>query len=178
MDSGASAHMCPDCSYFSSYQKIDPPRCIWVADNCTIEAISVRDIEVQTFLEGRTHAGMFKGVLHLPDLSESLLSTTKMGDVGITTILTPKHADLVHTASGKLLTCTMQERNLYQLKVEVLRPKQACVTQDQNTSKALLTLWHRRLSHISKDMVQQMARLGIAIGMTVDGNGTGDCSTC
>src|SRR5258705_3781207 len=55
---------------------------------------------------------------------------------------------------------------LFRSKVEVLRPKQACVTQDQNTSKALLTLWHRRLSHISKDMVQQMARLGIAIGMT------------
>ena len=113
MDSGASAHMCPDCSYFSSYQKIDPLRHIWVADNHTIKAISVRDIEVQTFLEGWTHAGMFKGVLHLPDLSESLLSTTKMGDVGITTILTPKHADLVHTASGKLLTHTMWERNLY-----------------------------------------------------------------
>ncbi len=46
MDSGASAHMCPDCSYFSSYQKIDPLRHIWVADNCTIEVISVGDIKV------------------------------------------------------------------------------------------------------------------------------------
>ena len=46
MDSGASVHMCPDHSYFSSYQKIDPLRHIWVADNCTIEVISVGDIKV------------------------------------------------------------------------------------------------------------------------------------
>jgi len=53
VDSGASAHMSPHCSYFSSYRKINPPKCIWVADNQTIEAIGIGDIEVWTFLDGR-----------------------------------------------------------------------------------------------------------------------------
>ncbi len=104
VDSGASAHMCPDRSFYSSYRKIDPPKHIWVADNRTIEAISVGDIKVHFSSNGHTCMGIFKEVLHLLALSKSLLSTTKMGDVGITTILTPTHADLIHTASGKSLT--------------------------------------------------------------------------
>ena len=104
VDSGASAHMCLDHSFYSSYWKIDPLKHIWVADNHTIEAISVSDIKVHFPSNGHTHMGIFKEVLHLPALSKSLLSTTKMGDIRITTILTPTHTNLIHTASGKSLT--------------------------------------------------------------------------
>src|SRR5258708_21247078 len=148
VDSGASVHMSPHCSYFSSYQKINPPKCIWVADNQTIEAIGIGNIEVRTFLDGQTHAGIFKGVLHLLDLSESLLSTTKMGDMGITTILAPNHANLVDV-SGKLITQVTWERNLYQLRGEVIRPEHANVAQNRTLSKVSLALWHRRLGRIS-----------------------------
>src|SRR5258707_2569659 len=33
IDSRASAHMCPDQSYFLSYKKLDTPKCIWVAND-------------------------------------------------------------------------------------------------------------------------------------------------
>src|SRR5260221_8179481 len=178
VDSGASAHMCLDCSFYSSYWKINPPKHIWVADNHTIEAISVSDIKVHFSSNGHTCMGIFKAVLHLPALSESLLSTTKMGDVRITTILTPTHADLIHTASGKSLTRAIQERNLYRLPVEIVKPEQAHIAQGQAISKASLKLWHWRLGHISEDMIQRMASSGIAKGMKVDGHGTGDCSAC
>ena len=48
VDSGASAHMCPHHSYFSSYWKLNPLKCIWVANNHnqTIKAISISNIEV------------------------------------------------------------------------------------------------------------------------------------
>src|SRR5258708_4564290 len=92
VDSGASAHMCPKKSYFSSYRKIEPPKHIWVADNRTIEAIGVGDIKVRTFLDGQPHAGIFKEVLHLPPLTASLLSATKMRDTPIPTLPPPTHA--------------------------------------------------------------------------------------
>src|SRR6266436_7951836 len=75
VDSGASTHMCLDHSFYSSYQKIDPLKHIWVADNCTIKAIGVGDIKVHFSSNGRTRMGIFKEVLHLLALSESLLST-------------------------------------------------------------------------------------------------------
>src|SRR5258708_19000111 len=142
VDSGASAHMCPKKSYFSSYRKIEPLKHIWVANNHTIEAIGVSDIKVQTFLDGQPHAGIFKEVLHLPTLSESLLSVTKMGNIGLTTILTPKHADIIHTTSGKIVAQVSQDKNLYRLKVEIIRSGHAHITQSQITSKASLALWH------------------------------------
>ena len=46
VDSGASVHMSHHHSYFSSYQKINPPKHIWVANNWTIEAIGIGNIEV------------------------------------------------------------------------------------------------------------------------------------
>src|SRR5258708_35737711 len=96
-----------------------------------------------------------------------------MGDVGITTILTPTHADLIHTASGKSLTRAIRERNLYHLPVKIMKPEQAHIAQGQAVSKASLKLWHRRLGHISEDTIQRMVNSGIA-----KGHGTGDCSTC
>src|SRR5258708_26347422 len=178
VDSGASAHMCPDCSFYSSYQKINPPKHIWVADNRTIKAIGVGDIKVHFSSNGCTHMGIFKEVLHLPALSESLLSTTKMGDVGITTILTPTHANLIKTASGKSLTWAIREKNLYCPPVEIVKPEQAHIAQGQAVSKASLKLWHRRIGHISEDTIQRMVSSGIAEGMKVDSHGMGDCSTC
>jgi len=178
VDSGASAHMCPEKSYFSSYWKIEPLKHIWVANNHTIEAIGVSDIKVQTFLDGQPHAGIFKEVLHLPTLSESLLSVTKMGNIGLTTILTPKHADIIHTTSGKIVAQVSQDKNLYRLKVEIIRSGHAHITQSQITSKASLALWHWRLGHVSEDTVQRMARSNLTEGMVVDSGRMGDCSAC
>ncbi len=152
--------MCPDHSFYSSYWKIDPPKHIWVADNCTIEAIGVGDIKVHFSSNGCTCMGIFKEVLHLPALSESLLSTT---------ILTPTHTNLIHTASGKSLTWAIWERNLYHLPVEIMKPEQAHIAQGQAISKASLTLWHQRLGHISEDMIQRMVSSGIAEGMNEGG---------
>src|SRR5258708_3537690 len=66
IDSRASAHMCPDQSYFLSYKKLDTPKCIWVANDQTINAIGIGDIEVKLFLDGQLHPRTLKDVLHLP----------------------------------------------------------------------------------------------------------------
>ena len=47
IDSGASSHMCHDHSFFSTYKKLNPPKKIWVADNHTIEAIGISNIEAE-----------------------------------------------------------------------------------------------------------------------------------
>jgi len=62
LDSGATAHMSHDWSYFSTYQKLVIPKTIRVADDRSVQAIGVGDIEVLTHLEGRTRPGTFKNV--------------------------------------------------------------------------------------------------------------------
>src|SRR6266478_5540503 len=48
IDSGATAHMCHDQSYYSTYQKFDSPQKVCIADNGYIEAVGVGDINIQT----------------------------------------------------------------------------------------------------------------------------------
>jgi len=192
VDSGASMHMCNDQSFFSTYRKLNPPRRIWIADNRAIEAIGIGDIEVRTHLGDQTQAGMFRDVLYLPDLSECLLSTTKMSDAGVHTTFTSSSANLIHAPSNTLLTQAFRDRNLYKLKVDIIRPEQAnfatvkeanpddhaLVARALPTSKATLELWHRRLGHISEDTIRKMVKTDAVKGMTILGSGKEDCSAC
>src|SRR5260221_11910955 len=153
INSGASAHMCPDRSYFLSYKKLNTPKHIWVADDRTINAIGIRDIEVKLFLDGQLHPRTLKDVLHLPSLSEPLLSTTQMTEGGITIILKSDHADLVNDKTGKVFTTAYHRSRLYKLRIEIIRPEHSHAAQGHPSSKASLTLWHQRLGHISEDTI-------------------------
>ena len=145
--------MCPHCSYFSTYKKLGIPKHIWVADNWTIDAIGIGDIEVNLFLDGKSHSGTLKDMLHLPSLSEPLLSTTQMNDSGTTIILMSNQADLVNTKTGKVFTRANHHSRLYKLQVKIRSTQHAHAAQGHPSSKASLSLWHRRLGHISEDTI-------------------------
>jgi len=134
--------MCPDRSYFSSYKKLNTPKHIWVANDQTINAIGIGDIKVKLFLDGQSHPGTLKDVLHLPSLSELLLSTAQMTDGGITIILKSNCADLVNDKTGKVFTTAYHHSQLYKLHVEIIRPEHAHAAQGHPSSKASLALWH------------------------------------
>src|SRR5260370_25869122 len=68
IDSGATAHMCHDQSYYSTYQNFNSPWKVHIANNGYLETVSVRDINIQTHHNGHSRAGLIKGVLHLPKL--------------------------------------------------------------------------------------------------------------
>ncbi len=142
IDSGASTHMCPDRSYFSSYMKLNTPKCIWVADDQMINAIGIGNIKVKLFLDGQSHPGTLKDVLHLPSLSEPLLSTTQMTNGRITVILKSDHADLVNDKTRKVFTTAYRCSQLYKLCVEIIRPEHVHAAQGHPSSKASLALWH------------------------------------
>ncbi len=63
IDSRASAHMCHNWSYYTSYQKLNHPKHIWIADDCTIDAVRVGNIKICTQLDGQSASGIIKGVL-------------------------------------------------------------------------------------------------------------------
>ena len=103
--------MCHDQSYYTSYQKLDHPKHIWIADDHTIDAVSIGNIKIRTQLHGQSASGIIKGVLHLPELSVSLLSTTKLADAGVGTNTTLKHIDLVdiHTSGNDVQSSESSE---------------------------------------------------------------------
>src|SRR5258707_14349852 len=67
IDSGALAHMCHDWSYYSSYQKIIPPKPIWIADDRVIDTVSIGDICIQTHQGRHTNSGLSKESFTFPN---------------------------------------------------------------------------------------------------------------
>src|SRR5260370_27495034 len=62
--------------------------------------------------------------------------------------------------------------------MEIIQPEQSLSAQSHPISTASLTLWHRRLGHISEETVQRMEKSSLAEGMKVEGSGMGNCSAC
>ena len=113
LDSAASNHICHTQDYFSSYQKLSSPRRIKTANGYS-NAISIGDITVCTCMNGKSCAGIFKGVLHLPTAEQMLVSVAQLSDSGIKLIHTSKYViDLVNPHTEEPLTHAHQDQNLY-----------------------------------------------------------------
>src|SRR5258705_9327802 len=146
-------HMCNDWSYYSSYQKIIPPKPIWIANDCIIDAVGIGDIHIQTHQGGHTNSGLIKGVLHLPKLCMSLLSTTKLANAGVGTKSSPQHLDLIDIHTSRLMDHAHRVQNLYKLQVDIVCSNELHLTQTHPPARAPLALWHHRLSHTSEETI-------------------------
>jgi len=113
LDSVASNHICHTRDYFSSYWKLESPRRIKTANGYS-NAIGIGDITVHTYLNGKSHAGIFKSVLHLPTAEQMLISIAQLSDSGIKLVHTSKYAiDLVNHHTEEMLTHAHRDQNLY-----------------------------------------------------------------
>ena len=65
-----------------------------------------------------------------------------MSNAGVNINTTTTHANLIHARTGKVLTRAFRDRNLYRLKVDIVRSDHAKVAQNGPNSKATLELWH------------------------------------
>src|SRR5260221_419058 len=104
LDSVASNHICHTQDYFSSYQKLESPRRIKTANGYS-NAISIGDITVCTYLNGKSCVGIFKSVLHLPTAEQMLISVAQLSDSGIKLVHTSEYAiDLVNHHTEEMLS--------------------------------------------------------------------------
>ncbi len=111
--------------------------------------------------------GIFKSVLHLPTVEQMLISIAQLSDSGIKLVHTSEYAiDLVNCHTKEPLTHAHWDQNLYWIWVEVVKPEKVFLTHHTHTSSAPLALWHRCLSHISKDTIQMMVKKGVVYFIT------------
>ena len=170
--------MCHDCSHYSSYHKIDPPRSIYVANNSVLEAVGVSDIIICTHHNVQSKSTLIKGALHLPRLHTSLLSIAQLADARVRTISDPQHINLIDIHTGKVKDHALRFHNLYKLEVEIIYPDVENVAQSHLPSKASLALWHHHLGHISEDTILRMVQSEAITGMEVVGDRSELCSAC
>lgn len=169
VDSGCSIHMYPSSAEFSKLSRDCTE--VRLADGSVIKSTEKGQIE-----PGFTDKTSQSAVV-VPQLTEPLLSVSKLSDDGIVTIF-DKSTVLFYrkpNISGKLIGRGVRRGGLYYLpKVRsTLSCKQANVTEDD-----VLLLWHRRLNH---PCIQVLKRALKKAGVDVSGcseGGVRGCRTC
>jgi hypothetical protein len=94
IDSGASYHMTPHREWFSEYEKYDDGD-VFLGDDSTTNILGRGRVKL-LLKYGRIRT--LPGVLHIPKLARSLISISKMYDVGLDTVFGKKTCKMVRGA--------------------------------------------------------------------------------
>lgn len=87
IDSGASAHMCCQRAWFTSFQKLIPTQPVIIGDGRSILATGKGRIEMDMKLDnGRSSPTLLRDVYYVPDLDTNLMSVPALASKGLQVI--------------------------------------------------------------------------------------------
>src|SRR6184192_1852345 len=78
IDSGATQHITSNKESLSTYEILEPPRKIYLADNHIIMAKGIGNIPLQLIVNGKMTAATLHEVLHAPDIHDNLISVDRI----------------------------------------------------------------------------------------------------
>lgn len=163
-DSGATRHVCCERSWFKTYKETVDQK-VLLGDSHSTIVLGTGDVDLE-FTSGRTLT--LKDVMHTPDMRKNLVSgylLNKAGfhqSIGSDQFIITKNGTFV----GKGFACN----GMFKLSIEM------------NKNNALIyslssfNLWHSRLCHINKKLVNNLSKLGMI--PKVDLNNFEKCTSC
>jgi len=118
IDPNTPSHMTSDRSFFITYRKFDQPKCVRAANQKFVKAIGIGNIKIKPLTSETSHPVILTQVLHVPNITQNLLSTHQFSSVGLTTIFHTKTADIQDSKTGKLIARAESDGSQYRLRVE------------------------------------------------------------
>lgn len=160
VDSGATEHMTFDKSAFRYYKQLDNPKVIRYGNSGYGYGIGIGDIDAQAALEdGKKKHIVIKNVLHVPGLRRKLISVsavTNRGNVGRFS----KDKLIISNSKGETQFIAKRDGNLYRANIQELLSESHTALSGDNAE-----LWHERLGHANKKVVQLMIKHQVADGL-------------
>lgn len=171
-DSGASAHMCNNLSWFEDIELFDKGRHCVVGDGNKVEIKGIGNISIVCG-EGKTAMyGKLHGVLYMPDLATNLFSIGAAGEKGNKTSFDQNSCVVTRGSDGQVLVKGTKEKGMYVLSMRARAAKHhALAAKDVMT----LTQFHRILGHASSERVRKLLR---SVGIEPRGSLDIECSDC
>lgn len=160
IDSGCTAHMTFDRSLFCTYERVSGMN-VEMGTKAKADVVGRGDVNVKVTVGSETSYCRLQNVLHIPTFEYSLISVGQMDRNGIRTSFENGRCEIAH--NNKIVATGLLRGSLYVLKAQ--KP-------DINTVKAhvaTLDLWHRRLAHVNKKGISQMASQGVVRGLKFQG---------
>lgn len=168
LDSGSTSHMSSDVDIFD-WLKSDN-REIALADKGgkKIASNGIGEIVMkQTNVQNKVR---LSNVLHVPELNSNLLSVAKFTDRGYKVEFDKKGA-VVYKDKNLIEMRAEREGNGYYVKTDIISGEKVKVVKEND-------VWHRRLGHVSKDLIAQMRAQDLVSGLKIVSEKYGQCEAC
>ena len=154
LDSGASIHVSPHREWFTSYATTKDH--VRLGNEQTCEILGVGDVQLK-FENGTTF--MLKNVHHIPSITKSLISTGVLDDAGYVTVFGNNTWKI--SKGSMTIARGVKSGSLYMLHVSGVKHNVINITEQPSVS-----LWHRRLGHMSKKGMEILSRFGYLPGFS------------
>ena len=125
INSGASSHMVPCCSWFQTYQPLDPPCTVTLGDNSDAMAIGIGTVPLISHVSGTTYEIILSNVLLILEFRISLISVNHLVSAGLS-ITFPAGSEKCYIRKDQNTTLvTIQKNGLYHARVTPNDQKEA-----------------------------------------------------
>ncbi|SCV67076.1 BQ2448_5722 [Microbotryum intermedium] len=158
VDSGATAHLVPDKSLFTTYRHMVPTKIGGITGG--INAIGLGNV---AFVAASGHPITLTGVLHTPGLNVNLLSVSRLCDTDDVRVAFTKQGINIKKDGNTIAEGTRLDKGLYLLDAEHAQCQHLALLSRSQTSVPLLTL-HRCLGHLAPSSIQRMITAGLLEG--------------
>lgn len=164
VDSGATNHMCFRFDWFINYKQLEGKK-VTIANGSQVEVIGEGDV---LFCDKDTGKRlMVNGVLHIPTLTQNLLSVSKMTMKGLKVIFTIH--DVKVFRNNIVILKARNENGIFKIKSF---EQYLCCKTGLNDD---VLIWHKRLGHISKTGMIEMVKQNL---LPVTGSVEFNCESC
>ena len=200
IDSGASSPMSSHRNWFHMYRDISPLKKVWLGDDRYILAMGIGQLHLEMDLGGgRKGLTVIRSAYYVPDVSGNLLSVSYLIKRGYSVNFSDDECRIFCKQDRELCGIAKEVDGLFIVNAKPIIPEHAYISRTTReisedsdldptsheaaliartkTSKATLSIWHRRLGHISLDAVKQLLRRNMVTGMDISSDDTSG-STC
>ena len=166
-DTGATSHMTPHRHWFRNYKSLRVP--VRLANNTIVYSAGMGSVVFVPEIDGqRKHSVEFTSVLHVPELSNNLLSVLYLTRIKSFTVVILenvinfiRHGSILFSATVNASNCAYLEGSTISVPSPVTNSALISSTLPTDTS-----LWHRRLCHhhysgIDRILKQQLVEAGM-----------------
>ena len=170
-DSGATRHISPYKSDFTSYSPLSPPVFLNAANQQRFQAIGAGTLVVRVPNEGTESELVLHGTLHAPSVGYTLVSLGVLDEEGYRAHIGAGHLELVSPEGEQIGRIPRTLRRLY----KVLHAFESANAAEIVSAMEL----HRRLGHIAVASARKLVESGAVVGIELDPNSQErECDAC
>lgn len=176
LDSGASKHMFKDKEYFANMEKLPEPSTVEQAGrNDELCATEIGKVRVESVVDSEIIECNFENSLFVPGLREYLISIYQLDKNGARVTFENGRAMVSVGDKIVLIGTAIGRKGLY--KLINIRSAVNCLMVREKVPE----IWHRRLGHLSYDVLQKMVQTDMVDGIDISGafkTPDGKCEYC